>query len=295
MGEVQGYNFRNTWDWLPLGYLCNIWREISTKELNDQIIVSGGSFWGCREESVVETYICLHTFVFHTFGEPLANRCLISWLSLGGPVVKNLPADTGDAKFDLWVRKIPWRRKWQPTLASLRWKCPGQRSLVGYSPWGHKRVRHNSATKQTVHFQWLYVQIYRRATLTVIHLPDFSPSAWNYPSWVTEHTRTSWVKMILNREIGMCIKLPQSCLTLCNPMDDSPPGFSVHWILQARILEWFAMSSSRGSSRPRDHAHVSCIAGRFFSIWVTRSLGTHKILVKLIRQIRRQGKNRLKT
>ena len=44
----------------------------------------------------------------------------------------------------------------------------------------------------------------------------------------------------------------QSCPTLCNSMDGSPPGFSVHGILQTRILEWFAISCSRGTSRPRD-------------------------------------------
>ena len=44
----------------------------------------------------------------------------------------------------------------------------------------------------------------------------------------------------------------QSCLTLCDPMDWSPPGSSVHGMLQARILEWVAISSSRGSSQPRD-------------------------------------------
>ena len=49
----------------------------------------------------------------------------------------------------------------------------------------------------------------------------------------------------------------QSCLILCNPVDCSPPGFSVHGILQARILEWVAMPSSRGSSQPRDRTYVS--------------------------------------
>ena len=49
----------------------------------------------------------------------------------------------------------------------------------------------------------------------------------------------------------MCL-LSQSCLTLCNPMDYSPPGSFVHGIFQARILTWVAMPSSRGSSRPRD-------------------------------------------
>ena len=48
-------------------------------------------------------------------------------------------------------------------------------------------------------------------------------------------------------------------------MDCSPPGSSVHGILQSRILEWVAMSSSRGSSQPKDQTQVSCIAGRFFT------------------------------
>ena len=60
-----------------------------------------------------------------------------------------------------------------------------------------------------------------------------------------------------------------SCLTLCHPMDCSP-GASVHGILQARILEWAAMLSTRGSSRPRDWTQVSLVAGGFFTIWATR-------------------------
>ena len=51
----------------------------------------------------------------------------------------------------------------------------------------------------------------------------------------------------------------------CNPMDCSPPGYSVYGILQARRLEWVAISLSRGSSRPRDRTQVSGIAGRFFT------------------------------
>ena len=52
----------------------------------------------------------------------------------------------------------------------------------------------------------------------------------------------------------------QPCLTLCDPMDCSPPGSSVRGIFQARILEWVATSFSRGSSQPRDQTHVSCIS-----------------------------------
>ena len=63
--------------------------------------------------------------------------------------------------------------------------------------------------------------------------------------------------------------VPQVYLTLCDPVDWSLPGSSVNGILQARILEWVAMCSSTGSSRPRDGTHVSCIAGRFFTIWST--------------------------
>ena len=56
-----------------------------------------------------------------------------------------------------------------------------------------------------------------------------------------------------------------SRVQMCDPMDCSPPGFSVHRISQARILEWVAISFSRGSSRPRDRTQVSHIAGGFFT------------------------------
>ena len=65
-------------------------------------------------------------------------------------------------------------------------------------------------------------------------------------------------------------EVAQSCLTLCNPVDGSPPGSSVHGILQARILEWVAISFSRGSSWSRDRTQVSHIAGRCFNLWATR-------------------------
>ena len=55
----------------------------------------------------------------------------------------------------------------------------------------------------------------------------------------------------------------------CGPTDCSPPGSSVHGILQERGLEWVAIPFARGSSWPRDQTRVSCIAGRFFTIWAT--------------------------
>ena len=55
----------------------------------------------------------------------------------------------------------------------------------------------------------------------------------------------------------------QSCATVCESVDYSPPGSSIHGLLQARILEWVAIPFSRGSSQQRDQTQVSCIAGRF--------------------------------
>ena len=61
------------------------------------------------------------------------------------------------------------------------------------------------------------------------------------------------------------VKVGQSCLTLCDPMD-----YIVHVILQARILDWVAFLFSRGSSQPRNWTGVSCIAGKFFTNWAMR-------------------------
>ena len=65
-------------------------------------------------------------------------------------------------------------------------------------------------------------------------------------------------------------EVAQPCPTLCDPVDCNLLGFSVHRILQARILEWIAIFFSRGSSWPRDWTHVSCIGGRRFNLWATR-------------------------
>ena len=71
-------------------------------------------------------------------------------------------------------------------------------------------------------------------------------------------------------EAAVCVLVTQPCLTLCDSMDCHLPGSSVHGISQAWILDWVAISSSRGSSWLRDWTRVSCIAGRFFSIWAIR-------------------------
>ena len=67
-----------------------------------------------------------------------------------------------------------------------------------------------------------------------------------------------------------CCLVAQSCLTLCNPMDCCPQGSSLHGISQARILEWVAISFSRGSSRPRNQTPISCIGRQILYHGATR-------------------------
>ena len=73
--------------------------------------------------------------------------------------------------------------------------------------------------------------------------------------------------MFLHKDLlkPCCCLVTKSCLTLCNSIDYSLPSSSVHGILQARTLEWVAISYLRGSSQPRDRTHNSCLAGGFFT------------------------------
>ena len=69
------------------------------------------------------------------------------------------------------------------------------------------------------------------------------------------------------------VKVAQSCPTLCDPMD-----YTVHGVLQARILEWVAFPFSRGTSQPRNRTRVSCIAGGLFTSWATREVSPHRCI-----------------
>ena len=78
---------------------------------------------------------------------------------------------------------------------------------------------------------------------------------------------------LLHRQLGslplmppVCAQSLQSCLTLCDPMDSSPTDSSVHGIVLARILEWVAIPSSRGSSQTRDRTLISCVSS--ISRWI---------------------------
>ena len=80
------------------------------------------------------------------------------------------------------------------------------------------------------------------------------------PHWYFVHLQGTWYS------IGFVkVKVAQLCPILCNPMD-----YTVHGILQVRILEWVAFPFSRGSSQPRDQTQVSRTVGEFFTSWATR-------------------------
>ena len=97
-------------------------------------------------------------------------------------------------------------------------------------------------------------------------------------SFVVESPLHSWNELHLI--MALCSQVvAESCPALCDPMDHIPPGSSVYGILQVRILEWVAISFSRGSSRPRDRTHVFCIGRQIPYCWTTREAPGYGIFI----------------
>ena len=115
--------------------------------------------WLTRPFHLFSWVVYLYTSVFFLTHFPFSGILIHPKGFPDGSVVKNLLANTGDprdADSIPGVRKIPWRREWQPTPVFLPGKSHGQRSLVGYSPWCH-RVRHNWATEHIMRFAHDYL------------------------------------------------------------------------------------------------------------------------------------------
>ena len=95
-------------------------------------------------------------------------------------------------------------------------------------------------------------------------------------TWPSDGTELNWriinfsMNWTLLYNFCCCCLVTKSCLTLCDTMDYSPTGSSAHGISQTRILEWVAISFSRGSSKPRNQTHVSCIGRQILYHWATR-------------------------
>ena len=83
---------------------------------------------------------------------------------------------------------------------------------------------------------------------------------------IRSHRKVELGKLAETETLMPISEVVQSCPILFDPMDCSLPDSAVHGIFQARILEWAAMSSSRGSYQPRDQTQVYCIAGRRFTV-----------------------------
>ena len=126
----------------------------------------------------------------------------------------------------------------RPTPVFLPGKSHGQRSLVGYSPWGCKRIRYVLGTQQQQKINYTSIKKEnvpgqktkeKRKKENFLDLKDMS----------VQTEKIHWI------DYAAAAKSLQLCPTLCDPMDCSLPGFSVHGILQARTLEWVAISFSR--------------------------------------------------
>ena len=191
------------------------------------------------------------------------------------------------ASFWLWVPDLPFLRKTTNVNSfSASLKCKSSSSL-----WPvlqprkalHKYLRTNPLkcnSKRrycsTPHSQWEDRSLtsinthQQRCLITMAYLPNTSTT---FLLARPQHIKTflpfvsaevsSISLLYLKKEKS---EVAQSCPTVCNPVDCSLPGFSIHGILQARILEWGAISFSRGSFQPKDRTWVSCIAGRRFTL-----------------------------
>ena len=107
---------------------------------------------------------------------------------------------------------------------------------------------------------YIYIYIYTHTQRYKLHSNKYSMISIHFSSLELQITCGNNEKILKYNTVHVpCFAYTQLCTTLCDSMDCSPPGSSVNGILQARVLEWFAMPSSRGSPQPRHWTQVSCI------------------------------------
>ena len=139
----------------------------------------------------------------------------------------------------------------------LAWRIPGRGNLVGCHLWGRTESDTTEAIQQQQQQQANFF------TLLFHFHQDFIRSLLN----ICQTQRMKYTKCYESES-----EVAQSCPTLQDPTDCSLPGFSVHGVFQARILQWVAISFSKGCSPPRDRTQVSCVAGRCFTLRATREV-----------------------
>ena len=176
-------------------------------------------------------------------------------------VVKYQTASVGDVRD---VGSIPgWGRSPGGGRGSpLKYSClesHGQKRLAGsIGSIRLYRVRHN------------WSDLARRHADYKANIPDPPPFCTTTPFKYFHSKDPALFQKLVAFTTTTTAKSLQLCLTLCDPIDSSPPGSAVPGILQARTLEWVAFPFSRGSSQPRDWTQVSHIADGFFTSWATR-------------------------
>ena len=131
--------------------------------------------------------------------------------------------------------------------------------------------------------------IFQARILEWVAMPSSRESSWRRDRTHVSYVYLLWLAGSLSLALPgkpLCIifslqvKVKSlSCVQLCDPMDCSLPGSSVHWIFQARILGWFAISFSRRSSRPRVWTQISWIVGRCFTVWATREVPISELYI----------------
>ena len=107
----------------------------------------------------------------------------------------------------------------------------------------------------TILLVWVFDYFHNNKSWKFLHIPSECHSSPVFGEYYFCAFYSCWAHVFC----VCCAKSLQSCLTLCDPMDCSSPGSSVHGILQARILEWVAMPPSRGPSRSSDRTHLLCL------------------------------------
>ena len=179
------------------------------------------------------------------------NRSVL--LGIGGPrKVRKLPS------VNLSLARKPW------TLV-----CASVRGRIGKKR-GRKMIRSylKILSSLCMFVKWMTEDVILALSWHIVTLLIskicFNESSFN----IFRHMR----RMMLDPSVCVCVcvLVAQSCPTLCDPLDCSPPGPSVHGILQARMLESVAIPFSRRSSQPRDQTLISGILGGFFTIWAIR-------------------------
>ena len=159
-----------------------------------------------------------------------------------------------------WSSPTPGGEKQAP-----HWWPPGleaQHSLLWWTLYSLSQYYGNTCTQCVTRIYQLYTSFFECIKFKI---PVNHPQTISLNKIVLFILTDHLFSILLHTESDNCSVVSHSLW----PLNCSPPGPSVHGMVQARILEWIAIPFSRGSSQSRDWTQVSCIAGRFFTIWVT--------------------------